>query len=159
MDLSRTRAPPFWPRGGLTQGTHNQVANTPAYNPIACYNCGREGHFSRNCPYKCNRMPWVNLMDAEEEWDFKSHPPLMPEPNESKISRMQTEFDSLSPEEVLEVLGNKVSETESGFGNAWYIWLISGKWLQMIKCICPLGNLWQWDSTPIHLRKELREWH
>ncbi len=56
-------------------------------------------------------------MDAEEEWDFKSHPPLMPEPNESKISQMQTEFDSLSLEEVLKILGNKASETELGFGN------------------------------------------
>ncbi len=63
-------------------------------------------------------MPHVNLMDAKEEWDFKSHPPLMPEPSKSKILRMQMEFDSLSPEEVLEVLRNKGAETESGFGNA-----------------------------------------
>ena len=66
-------------------------------------------------------------MDTKEEWDFKSHPPLSPEPSESKISRMQTEFDSLSPEEILEVLGNKRAETELGFGNAWYIQLISGE--------------------------------
>jgi hypothetical protein len=31
---------------------------------------------------------------------------------------MQTKFDALTPEEVLEVLGNKVMEIESGFGNA-----------------------------------------
>ena len=93
------------------------MANTPAYNPIGCYNYGREGHFSRNCPYKCNYMPCVNLIDAKEEWDFESHPPLMPEPSESKISRMWMEFNSLSLEEVLKVLGNKVLETELGFGN------------------------------------------
>jgi len=56
-------------------------------------------------------------MDTKEEWNFKLHPPLSPEPNNSKIARMQAEFENLSAEEVLEVLGNKTAETELGFGN------------------------------------------
>ena len=128
MDLSRTRAPPpFWPRGGPSWGAYSWMVMAPAYNTTACYNCGREGHFSRNCLYKCNCMPCINLMDIEEDLDFETHPPLAPEPSKSKISRMWTEFNGLSPEEVLEVLRNKGTETESGLGNAWYIRLISGE--------------------------------
>jgi len=63
-------------------------------------------------------MPRINLMDTEEDWNFESHPPLSPEPSESKIARMQTKFEGLSLEEVLEELGNKGTETELGFGNA-----------------------------------------
>ncbi len=66
-------------------------------------------------------------MDIKDDLDFETHPPLAPEPSKSKISRMRTEFKGLTPEEVLDVLGNKEAETESGFGSAWYIRLISGE--------------------------------
>jgi len=94
------------------------MATAPAYNTTACYNCGRKGHFLRNCPYKRNRVPHINLMDIKDDLDFETHPPLAPEPSKSKISRMRTEFKGLTPEEVLDVLGNKEAETESGFGSA-----------------------------------------
>jgi hypothetical protein len=57
-------------------------------------------------------------MDMEDEWTTKPPPPLQTETNELKVTRMRTKFDALTPEEVLEVLGNKALETESGFGNA-----------------------------------------
>jgi len=63
-------------------------------------------------------MPRINLMDMEDEWTTEPPAPLQTETNESKVARMRTEFDALTPEEVLEVLGNKAAETESGFGNA-----------------------------------------
>ncbi len=66
-------------------------------------------------------------MDIDEDLDFEAHPPLMLKTSESKISRMRTEFEGLSPDEVLEVLRNKGTELELGFGNTWYIWLILGK--------------------------------
>jgi hypothetical protein len=57
-------------------------------------------------------------MDMEDKWSTEPTPPLQTETNKSKVMRMQTEFDTLTPEEVLEVLSNKVTETELGFGNA-----------------------------------------
>jgi hypothetical protein len=63
-------------------------------------------------------MPRINMMDVEDKWSMEPPMPLQTETNESKVARMQTEFDALTPEEVLEVLSNKTAETESGFGNA-----------------------------------------
>ena len=63
-------------------------------------------------------MPQVNLMDTEDEWTTKPPPSLQPKANKSKIARMWSEFNALSQEEVLEVLSNKATETESGFSNA-----------------------------------------
>jgi hypothetical protein len=56
-------------------------------------------------------------MDMEDKWSTEPTPPLQTETNKLKVVRMQTEFDTLTPEEVLEVLSNKVTETELGFGN------------------------------------------
>jgi hypothetical protein len=57
-------------------------------------------------------------MDMEDEWTTEPPMPLQAETNKSKVARMRTEFDTLTPEEVLEVLGNKTAGTELGFGNA-----------------------------------------
>jgi len=127
MDLERTRSAPFLPRGGPNRGAYNRVANAPSFNSKAYYNCSTVGHFSRDCPQKRNHMPRMNLIDMKDEWTTKPPPPLQTETNESKVTRMRTKFNALTPKEVLEVLGNKALETESGFGNAWYIWLISGE--------------------------------
>ncbi len=64
-------------------------------------------------------------MDAKDK-ELETYPPMELSVKTIKIGQIWAEIDTRSPKE-LEALSNGALETETGFGNAWYIRLISGK--------------------------------
>jgi len=79
MDLGCTRAP-NWQQGnrGHIQGNTTRFGPMPRNNTTglprgttnnACFECGQTGHFTRNCPCRCQGRTGANLINFNDEYD------------------------------------------------------------------------------------------
>ena len=72
MDIDRSRAPNNWRGRGRGNAARGNVANAqgPPRNTgnNACFQCGQQGHFARNCPQRQRRNNnYANLIDFNDD--------------------------------------------------------------------------------------------
>jgi hypothetical protein len=119
MDIGRSRFPVnrgrgrWQPRGGGQRGwrqggqTQNNVAQTGRPTNNACFECGQEGHYARNCRNKGKAS--ANIIDFDEETVVEQE--TMGET--SRISRLTQELASMPWEEkqqLAEAMGGGPTE-------------------------------------------------
>ena len=97
--INRGRGGPF--RGQVV--TDRQRAN-PQRADLACFNCGKIGHFAHNCP---DRVRTANLLNLEEA-DYE---PFEETPKE-RMSHVCIELNNMSREEKL-ALGKAMKDKDS----------------------------------------------
>ena len=142
MDLGHTRVSNWCYNN---RGVQGHIAQTNRA-PLQCFNCGKEGHFTRNC----HQGQWsrANLIDFD---DLQSDTTLAP-PGD-RIVQLSAEIDLISIDKWVKLAqGMGVAED---FPTAWS----DRHWLGRIaieKYTCLQENPWLFDSTLIPLQKELK---
>jgi len=89
MDLSRTKAPTWRGRGGNAFG-RAAPQNRP---PLICFQCGKEGHFARNCPQRCFATNYAEYDAGASTSTMEPYEPRDP------IASLKAQLDALTVDE------------------------------------------------------------
>ena len=108
MDLSRTRNPNYKGRGRSYRGNVAQTQRPNARNN-ACFQCGNEGHYARNCPQK--QKARANLIDFNENTNWEETSTMVEETPQDKVAQLKASLGNLSLEEK-EQLAQEMGVTE-----------------------------------------------
>ena len=121
-------------------------------DPNACFQCGQQGHFARNCPQRQQHNNYANLIDFNDN-DQKYYDNYTPQQPVNPLGDIKARLTHLSGDDKAK-LAEEMGIDED-FPTAWSGWHWSSK-VAMTMCIYRLGNLWQYDSTFTPLLKELK---
>ena len=96
MDLGCSRNPNYRGRG---QGYRGNVTQTqrPNNGNNACFQCGNEGHYARNCPQK--QKVQANLIDFDENTNWEEMSTMVEETLQDKVTQLKASLSNLSLEE------------------------------------------------------------
>src|SRR6266699_2040753 len=108
MDLSRTRNPNYRGRGRSYRGNVAQTQR-PNTGNNACFQCGNEGHYARNCPQK--QKARANLIDFDENSNWEETSTVVEETPQDKVAQLKASLGNLSLEEK-EQLFHEMGVTE-----------------------------------------------
>src|SRR6266700_3415263 len=108
MDLGRTRNPNYRGRGRGYRGNVTQTQR-PNTGNNACFQCGNEGHYARNCPQK--QKARANLIDFEENSNWEETTTIAEETLQDKVTQLKASLGNLSLEEK-EQLAQEMGVTE-----------------------------------------------
>jgi len=107
MDLSRTRAPTWRGRGNNAFG-RAAPQNRP---PLICFQCGKEGHFARNCPQRRYATNYAEYDAGTSTATMEPYEPRDP------IESLKAQLDALTIEEK-EKLAEEVGSSSEDFPSA-----------------------------------------